>query len=354
MKVTVKPLDEGLQRGVDKLRTLIYPDHPEAGDVEWHSTIWSWLYTHPLASETHRWVLVNEKDEVVGHLAAIPQFYRIRDQRTVAHTPGDYMVLPGHGFHALSLMRKFFRTVENCVTCDHVEEAIGVETRMGAEKAATLHHAVKVLDVSAIPRLPEPAKIALRLPSRMLGAADKALCRVFGGDSKTEIIEEFDSSFDEFFEEVASARPCVPEKDAAFLRWRYGPESPQSPVTVLGVREGEKLLGYAVLRVTVDGGNGYIMDLTTLPQRGNVARALLRDAVRHFMRIGAYIVRYRFLESPTAPNPGDLKRMGFFFRKARRHKLLVKFSEQSLHETATGAGNWSYSAGDGEMTFWVR
>ena len=63
----------------------------------------------------HRWV-VDAEGEIVGHLAALPQYYRINGQRVVAHTPADYMILPGYGFHAITLMRKFFRTCENCVT----------------------------------------------------------------------------------------------------------------------------------------------------------------------------------------------------------------------------------------------
>ena len=79
------------------------------------------------------------------------------------------------------------------------------------------------------------------------------------------MLDGFDASFDDLFESVAAALPCVPEKDAAFLRWRYGPDSPQHPVTVIGVRDGETLLGYAVLRVTREGDNGYMLDLTTRP-----------------------------------------------------------------------------------------
>jgi hypothetical protein len=339
---------------VDKLRRLIYPDHPEAYEVDWHSRIWRWLGTHPLADEMHRWVLATDEGEVVGHLAAVPQFYRIDGERVVAHTPADYQVLPGHGFHALSLMRRFFRTAENCVSCDQVPEAVAVETRLGAKEAGKLHYAAKILDLSEIPRLPAPLGPVMKLPSWGLKAVDGALGRVFGNGPKAEGIDGFDASFDELFESVASSVPCVAEKDAAFLRWRYGPDSPQSPVTILGVKDGDTLLGYAVLRVTVGGDNGYVLDLTTLPGRHDVARSLLRDAIRHFARVGVYIARYRFLESPTSPRAKDLWRLGFFPRNNRRHTLLVKFADYGLHKAALDPTNWSYTTGDGEASFWVR
>lgn len=354
-KIAVKPLDNAeLERGTDRLRTLIYPDHPEAYEVDWHAAVWSWLGTHPLADELHRWVLASEDDEVVGHLAAVPLYYRVGGERVVAHTPADYQVLPGHGFHALSLMRRFFRTAENCVSVDQVPEAMAVEMRLGAKEAARLQYAAKILDVSQLPRVPKPLRPALKVPSLGLRALDTALGRVFAGGPESEVFDGFDDSFDDLFESVAAVMPCVPEKDAAFLRWRYGPESPQYPVTVLGVKEGETLLGYAVLRITKEGDNGYLLDLTTRPGRDDVARVLLRDAIRHFARRSVYIIRYRFLESPASPEIRDLWKLGFIFRNERRHTLLVKFADHGLHKTALDAANWSYNAGDGEMSFWVR
>ncbi len=354
-KAAVRPLDDAdLERGVDKLRTLVYPDHPEAYEVDWHSSIWRWLGTHPLADEMHRWVLATEEGEVVGHLAAVPQFYQIGGQRIVAHTPADFQVLEGYGFHALSLMRRFFRTVENCVSCDQVPEAMAVEMRLGAKEAGKLQYAAKIMDVSQVPKVPAPLRPVMRLPNLGLRAVDGALGSAFGGDMEVEVLDEFDASFDELFESVAAAVPCVPEKDAAFLRWRYGPDSPQSPVTLLGVREGETLLGYAVLRVTKEGDNGYLLDLTTRPGRRDVARSLLREAIRHFAWAGVYISRYRFLESPTAPRTEDLWKLGFFFRNRRRHTLLVKFADHGLHKAALDPANWSYGTGDGEASFWVR
>jgi manganese/zinc/iron transport system substrate-binding protein len=81
-KIAVRPLDNPeLERGADKLRTLIYPDHPEAYETDWHASVWRWLGTHPLADEMHRWVLASEENEVVGHLAAVPLYYRVGGER---------------------------------------------------------------------------------------------------------------------------------------------------------------------------------------------------------------------------------------------------------------------------------
>jgi hypothetical protein len=120
------------------------------------------------------------------------------------------------------------------------------------------------------------------------------------------------------------------------------------------VRSGGRLLGYAVLKTAFHGQDGYILDLTVLPGRQDVVRALLRETVRSFSRMGVQIIRYRFVESPTSPRSADLRRLGFFSRRGRRHKLLVKFADKSLRETTGDLINWSLSFGDNEAGFWLR
>jgi hypothetical protein len=306
--------------------------------------------------EMYRWVLVTEGREVVGHLAAMPQYYRINGQRIVAHTPADYRVLPRYGFHAVLLMRKFFRSVQNCVACDVEPAVIGVQARMGAEVAGKLYYAAKVLDVSKLSLLPSSIPTAVpRFLNRGLRAVDRVLTSGFEDNMKARVLEGFDRSFDRLFEKIAAIVPCVAEKDSAFLRWRYGPSSPQSQVTILGVRGEDGLLGYAVLWVSVEvDRNGYILDLTTLPGRRDVARALLREAVRHFRQVeGVPLIKYLFLGSSTSPQAEDLWRLGFFFREEGRYMMQIKFADAGLHRTASDTAHWSYNIGDGEPSFWV-
>ena len=400
MKATVKSVEgPELEDKIAQLRILSYPDFPEVHEVDYYSSLYRWYQDHPLAGKMYRWVAATEEGEVVGHLTAFPQFYRIDGQRVIAHTPGDYMVLPQHGFQAIMLMRAFFRTIENCVVCDMVPAVIGVETRLGAEVVGELPYAAKLMNVSRLPMpsVPAPLRRLLKLPqqfalargftdrpgaeaqeveeyvappaarprapiprplqalmNRGLKAVDEALGSGFGGDLEAETLDSFDDSFDDLFERVTAVVPCLAEKDAAFLRWRYGPGSPQAPVTMLGVRSGGRLLGYAVLKAAFHGQDGYILDLTAFPGRRDVVLALLRGTVRSFRQMGVQIIRYRFTESPTAPRSSDLRRLGFFYRRGRRNKLLVKFTDSSLRETTGNLANWSLSFGDGEAGFWLR
>jgi hypothetical protein len=388
---------------VADLRIASYPHFPEAGQTDFYEDLYRWHRAHPLGDQVHRWIAETEEGEVVGHLNALPQYYRVDGERIVAHTPGDYMVLPGHGFHAIALMRRFFRATENFVACDMVPAVIGVETRMGARVSGELEYSAKLLNVSRlpVPPVPGPVRRALNLPdhfapargyeapdpaqtvgdaqdalppvrprapipepikvalNRALAALDGVLSRGYGIDRKGKILEvhevdAFDASFDELFEKVAVVVPCLPEKDSTFLRWRYGPGSPQYPVKVLVVRDGHGLLGYAVLKTLHTGEDGFVMDLMVLPGHREAARALLRESVRYFRREGVHIIRYRYLPSPTSPGQDDLRRLGFFHRTGRRNWLLVRFADERLHALGIDPTNWSYNVGDGEATFWIR
>ena len=400
MKAAVEPVEgPGLEDKIGQLRILAFPDFPEVHEVDYYSALYRWYADHPLSGELYRWVSVTQEGEVVGHLTAFPQYYRIDGRRVVAHTPGDYMVLPQHGFQAIMLMRSFFRSTENCVVCDMVPAVIGIETRLGAGVVGDLQYGAKLMNVSRLPMpsVPAPLRRLLKLPEQFapargftdrpgaeaheveehvappaprprapiprpllgllnggLRAVDEALGSSLARDLEVEVFDGFDDSFDDLFERVAAVVPCTAEKDAAFLRWRYGPGSPQSPVTVLGVRSGGRLLGYAVLKAAFHGQDGYILDLTALPGRQDVVLALLRETVRSFRRMDVQIIRYRFVEAPSSPRSTDLLRLGFFSRRGRRHKLLVKFTDTNLRDTTGDLANWSLSFGDGEAGFWLR
>jgi hypothetical protein len=358
MKVVIRTI-ESAEIGTNpwasiaRLRPIVNPGWPRAHDVYWHSAFWRWLESHPLANEMHRWVVVVDGDRVVGHLAAVPLYYRINGQRVVAHTPADYRVLPKYGFHAILLMRTLFRTCQNCVTCDIVPAVINVQTRLGAEEVGKLQNAMKLLDVSGIPSSMPISNPITRLLDRGLRAIDEMLTTGLEEDLEVGVLERFDESFDELFEKIAAVVPCLPEKDAAFLNWRYGPGSPQSGVTILGARGEEGILGYAVLSASVVERANFILDLTTLPGRRDVSRALLKEAVRHFRQTNeTYPMVYRSLESPTSFHREDLWRLGGFFRRDGRYTLMLKFADSGLHKVASDSANWTYNIGDSENSFW--
>ena len=364
--VVLRPYEDRDLQGTLDLRPRVYPGWKDASDAAWHTAVYEWLARNPVDAPTHRWVL-DDGGSIVGHLAAVPLRYRIAGESVVAHTPTDYMAVPGYGFHAVSLMRTFFATCPSYVACNVIGDVTKIEGLFGPTEVGRLQHAVKVLDVGRYPRLPRqfPRPLA-NVAAAGLRAVDEV--RIRASRSGLEVHEDdpasaFDESFDRLFETATAAVPCIAEKTSAFLRWRYGPGTPR-PVRVLTVRATDgSLEGYAVARTTVSS-DGFILDLTTQPGRRDVVRALLAEAIRRFWRDRAFVVRYRFLPSVLSPTTTDMGRLGFRFpggergvlpgaRPERQLELSIRLADPASQASAADPKHWSYNLGDGEASFWV-
>ena len=365
-RVTLRPYEAADVEGTVRLRPRLYPGWREASDADWHQAVYEWLARSPADAPMHRWVL-DDGGEIVGHLAAVPLPYTIGGKRLVAHTPTDYMALSGYGFHAVALMRTFFSTCPSYVACNVAGDVSKIEGLFHPTRVGRLVHGLKALDVGAYPRLPRRVpRLAAVVAGRALRAVDAVLLAAARGGIEVDEAPTaaFDDRFDRLHARVASAVPCTVEKSSAFLQWRYGPGTPREPMRLLTVAEGQDLAGYAVLR-TSSHDEGFILDLTTLPGRRDVARALLAAAVRRFWADRAFVARYRFLPSPVAPAPRDLRRLGFAIRTEggralpgigpeRQLELLVKLADPAADAIAGDAEHWTYNQGDGEASFWVH
>ena len=385
MKAVVEPVESPeLEDKIAELRILSFPDFPEVREVDYYSALYRWYEDHPLSGKLYRWVSVTEEGEVVGHLTAFPQYYRIDGRRVVAHTPGDYMVLPQHGFQAIMLMRSFFRPAENCVVCDMVPAVIGVETRLGAEVVGELQYAAKLMNVSRLPMPPVPAPLRrlLNLPQQfapargfterpgaeaheveehvappaprprapipgplkgMLNGGLRAVDEALGSGLARRPRSRGARLFRRFLR-----RPLREGRCGSALHGREGcgvlalalwSRFPPVPRDRARGEVGGRLLGYAVLKAAYHGQDGYILDLTALPGRQDVVLALLRETVRSFSRMGVQIIRYRFVESPTSPRSADLRTSGLLLPQGKTPQTAgqVRGQEPARRRRATSS-----------------
>lgn len=89
-------------------------------------------------------------------------------------------------------------------------------------------------------------------------------------------VDAFDERIDSFWPLAAAPFEFIVERTRDQLNWRYADPRAGRFSIRLAERDGQ-LLGYAALRLSHD--RGYIADLLTLPERLDVAGALLADAV---------------------------------------------------------------------------
>ena len=117
----------------------------------------------------------------------------------------------------------------------------------------------------------------------------------------------FDDRFDRLFDEAAVSFDVILERHQDFLRWRYG-DRRAGPFLVRSIVEGDRLLGYRILRVA--GAKAYLCDLLALPGREDVVEALVADAVHAARAANATGVECWL--SSGHPYRGALSRQGFF------------------------------------------
>ena len=124
-------------------------------------------------------------------------------------------------------------------------------------------------------------------------------------------IDRFDESIDSLFERAAAAFDVIQVRDATYLNWRFC-DPRGGPFVVRLAEEQGRPLGYAVLLATPN--RAVIADLLVLPDRLDVARGLVSDALDHFRSRGAPSVAVRTVE--RHPYNEVFLRAGFQPRKA--------------------------------------
>jgi GNAT superfamily N-acetyltransferase len=119
-------------------------------------------------------------------------------------------------------------------------------------------------------------------------------------------LERFDERIDGFFDEAARPFDFLVVKSRDYLNWRYC-EPAGGRFTVRVAEQERRLLGYLVLKLSE--GNAYIADLMALPDRLDVVRSLIEDALRLSREARAELVScWVVARHPYSP---ILRRYGF-------------------------------------------
>jgi GNAT superfamily N-acetyltransferase len=144
-------------------------------------------------------------------------------------------------------------------------------------------------------------------------------------------LERFDGRTDRLFDEAARPFDFLVVRSSDYMNWRYRDPAAAHFTVRIAEQEG-RILGYLILKISQ--GEGYIADLLALPERVDVVRSLIRDALRIFREARVELVqcwmisrhpynrilrRYGFLDSG--------KDVGFRYRLKRIDPASVEFLE---------------------------
>ena len=120
-------------------------------------------------------------------------------------------------------------------------------------------------------------RIKLRTVSNRCGHPPYLDRTQFAGSFAT--LERFGDDIEAFFDDAARAFEFVIVRSKDYLNWRYC-DSAAGRFTVRIAAQDDRILGYLVFKISE--GTGYIADLLALPDRPDVVRSLIEDALRVF------------------------------------------------------------------------
>jgi GNAT superfamily N-acetyltransferase len=119
-------------------------------------------------------------------------------------------------------------------------------------------------------------------------------------------LEHFDERTDAFFDEAATAFDFLVVRSRDYMNWRFC-DPAAGRFTIRAAAQQGRILGYSALKISDQ--NAYVADLLALPDRLDVVRSLIEDALRFFRRAGAEAVTCWMIA--RHPYNGVLRRYGF-------------------------------------------
>jgi hypothetical protein len=151
--------------------------------------------------------------------------------------------------------------------------------------------------------------------------------RPFSYDFDIGKIIHFDERIEGFWEEIKDHYHFIVKRSQDYLNWRYCDPRGGDYLVMIAQRDAD-ILGYMVLRT--DGHQpeypiGYIVDLLTLPNRIDVATALVENAVSYFD--GHHINMILCMLMKNHPYEAILKRNGFITKRERIPLFYTDYAE---------------------------
>lgn len=234
------------RRAVDALyRRVFGHDAAEASRLRW-----DWQYrsnpNNP-GQEPEIWV-AREGPAIIGQYATMPVRLTVRNQEVQGSWGMDVMVAPERQRQGLGEL--LFRTWDRNV---------GASLGLGLSDAS--HHLFKKLNwpnVGPMPCFVKPlTRRALRRPgwpeplNRLVSAVTLpfiwAIARTRPLRAEVRLIQRFDDSFSELWEELAPKFDLAVRRDAAYLNWKYA-SAPHVRYSIAALRREGQHRGYAVYR----------------------------------------------------------------------------------------------------------
>jgi hypothetical protein len=211
---------------------------------------WDWQYRRNPNNPGHEpeiWI-AREGPAIVGQYATMPVRVSIRGAEVQGSWGMDVMVAPERQRQGLGEV--LFRTWDRNV---------GVSLGLGLSEASyRLFQKLRWPDVGPVACLVKPlTRRALRRPNwpvplnRLVSALTLPFVLIVARNrplrAEVRLIQRFDDSFTELWDELASKFDFAVRRDAAYLNWKYV-SAPHVRYSIAALRRDDRNVGYAVYR----------------------------------------------------------------------------------------------------------
>jgi len=296
-------------------------------------------------------VIRNHFGDVVGFFWLIPMRIRAQEKNYVAATGANLVIAPEgrRTFGYTKLMRNFTDALKDTGAVLHFsfvsEENYKRLRAENSNRTFTVPLLLKPLEYGTLVKCHLKTEWQRFLANKARWILEPLFFRrpSLPGDTdvSVQMLDQFDESFDDFWNRVQDKYRAIAIRDQAFLKWRFTPVSARR-YHILVARSPDKMLGYSVIRCANVRGipTGLILDLLLLDSnQGEEAGVCLTAHAEAFFRsqkmslIAALMVpgsaEYRVLRLLGCRNLGSVFsprpfRFAFFVHREDLKSLSVK------------------------------
>ena len=140
-------------------------------------------------------------------------------------------------------------------------------------------------------------------------------------------IKTFDDRINKLWQAVSDTYEYITERNETYLDWRYG-DSRRGGYTIKVAQDKKDVFGYIVLKINKvleDYPVGYIVDILTMPNRLDVADALISAAVHFFDMNNVNIVHSRLVRGH--PYGKNLEKAGFVDSREKKSIFFTPYEK---------------------------
>lgn len=335
---------------------------------------WDRLWRHNPALGQHLierpigWVL--EADgAIVGYLGNISLLYRFGGRTLTAVTAHGLVVDPAYRSMSVTLVSAFFRqkAVDLFVSTSAIEAvgkialAFKSSPLPQADYDTALFWVLKPYSFAHVLMRKLELSPSLAATARIIAGsaivAHKLINRRRPKTSSTSLtvtqiaIKEIGNEFQTFLEQKQKEKiRLLAERTPEVLRWHFEIPGDRGSACVLGCRDEETLVGYAVVRSDTkqDGlRSSIIADMLVKNDDPAVASALWSAAFDHAKRVGSDVLE-------VLGFPPEIRKVGEQWNPYRRQypscPFYYKATDPELHKTLSNGALWYASPFDGDAT----